>query len=170
MGKKLWDFIEKICYACLSFVWKLQKKELPDSTFQAFMQFVKFGIVGVSNTILAYLLNIGTILLLIPLNVSWDYIAGNLVGFFLSVLWSFYWNSKFVFVAKEGEKRNTGKALLKTYISYGFTGIVLNNILSYIWVDILGISKYIAPAFNLVLSVPINFIINKLWAFKTEKA
>lgn len=166
----MWDFIEKICYVCLSFVWKLQKKELPDSTFQAFMQFVKFGIVGFSNTVLSYLLNIGTILLLRPLNVSWDYIAGNLVGFFLSVLWSFYWNNKFVFVAKEGEKRNAGKALLKTYISYGFTGIILNNILSYIWVDILGISKFIAPAFNLVLSVPINFIINKLWAFKTEKA
>ena len=158
MVEKLWILIEKICHACLAWSWKLGKKDLPDSTFQAFMQFVKFGIVGFSNTVLAYVLNIGTILLLTPLNVAWDYVAGNLVGFFLSVLWAFFWNNKFVFVAKDGEKRSGGKALLKTYIS------------SYIWIDILGISKFIAPAFNLVLSVPINFFINKLWAFKTEKA
>ncbi|MBQ8118389.1 MAG: GtrA family protein [Lachnospiraceae bacterium] len=170
MAEKLWILIEKICHACLAWSWKLGKKDLPDSTFQAFMQFVKFGIVGFSNTVLAYVLNIGTILLLTPLNVAWDYVAGNLVGFFLSVLWAFFWNNKFVFVAKDGEKRSGGKALLKTYISYGFTEVILNNVLSYIWIDILGISKFIAPAFNLVLSVPINFFINKLWAFKTEKA
>ena len=58
---------------------------------------------------------------------------------------------------------------MKTYVSYGFTGIVLNNILSYLWIEKLGISKYIAPLFNLVLSVPLNFIINKFWAFRTKK-
>ena len=61
-----------------------------------------------------------------------------------------------------------GKALLKTYMAYGFTGIILNNILSFIWIDKVGISKFIAPLINLIVSVPLNFIINKLWAFKSE--
>ena len=166
----MWKVIEKICYNCLEFFWKkLLKKELPDKVFISFMQFVKFGIVGVTNTVVSYLLNIGTLFILKPFVVSWDYIAGNMVGFFLSVLWSFYWNNKFVFVAEEGEKRSVWKTLLKTYISYGFTGIVLNNVLSYIWINIFNISKYIAPLINLILSVPINFLINKLWAFKVEK-
>ena len=104
------------------------------------LQFVKFGIVGVSNTIISYLLNIAVLLLLKPYNLSWDYVVGNLVAFFLSVLWSFYWNNKYVFTLENGQKRSIGKTLFKTYLSYAFTGIVLNNILSYVWIELLHIS------------------------------
>ena len=131
-------------------------------------QFIKFGIVGVSNTVISYVINIGILLAMRPLNLGWDYLVGNIVSFLLSVLWSFYWNNKYVFVIEDGEKRSIWKALLKTYISYGFTGIILNNVLSWIWIDIFNISKYIAPIINLLASVPINFIMNKLWAFKGE--
>lgn len=140
--------------------------KISEEKLQGIVQFVKFGIVGASNTVISYVINVLVLLLLKPLNVPWDYIAGNTVAFILSVLWSFYWNNKYVFTVKEGESRNIGRALLKTYISYGFTGIVLNNILSYVWINVLGISKYVAPIINLVISVPLNYIINKLWAFK----
>ena len=73
--------------------------------------------------------------------------------------------STFFYTLKQGV-RNILKALLKTYISYGVTGIVLNNILSFLWIDVLGISKLIAPMINLIFSVPINFLLNKYWAFK----
>ena len=165
----MWKTIEKICRFCLNVIWKhLLKKELSDDMFLAFMQFVKFGIVGVSNTAVGYLINIGTLFLLRPYELSWDYLVGNTVSFFLSVLWAFYWSNKYVFTVEKGEKRSIWKTLLKTYISYAFTGIVLNNILSAIWINGLGISKYIAPLINLVISVPINFLLNKLWAYKTE--
>ena len=131
-------------------------------------QFIKFGIVGVSNTVISYLLNVLVLYALASFNLSWDWLAGNIVAFALSVLWSFYWNNKYVFTLEEGKERSIGKALLKTYISYGFTGIVLTNILSYVWINCFVISKYIAPLINLVVSVPFNFIINKLWAFKAE--
>ncbi len=77
-------------------------------------------------------------------------------------------DNKYVFTIEEGKSRSIGKALLKTYVSYGFTGIILNNILSWIWVSVLCISKYIAPIINLVASVPINFFMNKLWAFREK--
>ncbi len=131
-------------------------------------QFIKFGIVGVSNTVISYLLNVLVLYTLASFNLSWDWLMGNIVAFVLSVLWSFYWNNKYVFTLEEGKERSIGKALLKTYISYGFTGIILTNILSYVWINCFGISKYIAPLINLVVSVPLNFIINKLWAFKAE--
>lgn len=139
---------------------------ISDAMVEALVQFVKFGIVGISNTLISYVLNILVLLSLNSFDVGWDYIAGNLVAFFLSVLWSFYWNNKYVFTLEEGKKRSIGKALLKTYVSYSVTGIVLTNILSYVWIDVLDISKYIAPLINLVVSVPMNFIINKFWAFK----
>lgn len=133
------------------------------------LQFVKFAIVGVTNTVISYGLNILVLVILKPFHLSWDYIAGNVVAFFLSVLWSFYWNNRFVFTIEDGKKRNLVLALLKTYVAYGFTGIILNNVLSYLWVTKLGISKYIAPLINLVISVPVNFMINKFWAFKTDE-
>lgn len=133
-------------------------------------QFVKFGIVGVSNTVVSYVINILVLFALADYGLLWDYVAANIVAFVLSVLWSFYWNNRFVFTVGEGQQRNIGKALLKTYISYSFTGIILNNILSFIWINVFGISKLIAPLINLIVSVPLNFIINKLWAFKTEES
>ena len=139
-----------------------------ENTVDALVQFVKFGIVGLTNTIISYALNVGVLLVLKPYNISWDYIAGNVVAFILSVLWSFYWNNKYVFLLKDGQTRKLWKALLKTYIAYGFTGIVLSNVLSYIWINILGISKFIAPLLNLVISIPLNFIINKMWAFGAQ--
>ena len=93
-----------------------------------------------------------------------DYLVAQFFGFVLSVLWSFYWNRRFVF--KEGaEKVSWPVALLKTYASYAFTGILLNSILSFLWVEYLHIPKLIAPVINLLVSVPLNFILNKFWAF-----
>lgn len=130
---------------------------------------MKFGIVGASNTALSYVLNIVVLLCLKSKNLWWDYIAGNLVAFIMSVAWSFFWNSRFVFCQKSSSIRGCLVTLFKTYLAYGFTGIALNNILSWIWIEQLGISKFIAPLINLIVSVPVNFLINKFWTFKTTK-
>ncbi|MCR5773701.1 MAG: GtrA family protein [Lachnospiraceae bacterium] len=152
------DFIRRVL--------KIFHIRLSEGKETALIQFVKFGIVGVSNTLLSYAINVVILLALSPLKLSWDYFAANVVAFILSVAWSFFWNNKYVFVKKDGEKRNIWAALLKTYISYALTGLVLANVLSYIWIDVVGISKFIAPLLNLIISVPVNFLMNKLWAFK----
>ena len=95
-----------------------------------------------------------------------DYLIAQVIAFVLSVLWSFYWNRKYVFNSEDGEAVPWYKALIKTYISYAFTGLFLNTVLAVLWVQILGISKMIAPIVNLLISVPLNFIMNKFWAFK----
>ena len=162
-AKKAWNWLEHLLYVI---VVKVLHLSVLEKNWTGFMQFVKFGVIGLSNTLLSYILNVIVLLILAPFSVSWDFFAGNIVEFVLSVLWSFYWNNRFVFTVKEGEHRSVWKALLKTYLSYGFTGIILNNVLSWVWITQLGISKFIAPVINLLFSVPINFIMNKLWAFK----
>ena len=139
-----------------------------EKTVDGLVQFIKFGIVGASNTAVSYGLNILVLRILQPYNLSWDYVVGNVVAFLLSVLWSFYWNNRYVFVQKEGEHRSAWRTLLKTYAAYGFTGILLTNILSYFWIDVLEISKYIAPLINMVISIPLNYFINKVWAFRSD--
>lgn len=131
-------------------------------------QFIKFGIVGLSNTLISYVIYIVCLKLfqgmkILPKN---DYLVSSVIAFFLSVLWSFYWNNKYTFKAEQEEERSIWKALLKTYISYALTGLVLNNIFLYIWVQMVELSKDIAPVINLIVTVPLNFILNKYWAFK----
>lgn len=131
------------------------------------IQFIKFGLVGVSNTIVGYVLNLLCLFLLSRYGVCYDYIIANTVSFVLSVLWSFYWNDRFVFIEnKENYRNNRLVRLLKMYMSYAFTGIILNNVLSYVWISVLGISKLIAPLINSAVGVPINYLINKKWTFE----
>lgn len=165
MGKTIYGFIEKIYMFFVELLFKIIKKDLTDKKRQTFKEFLQFGLVGVSNTIISYLLYVVTLLLVSKSGVKFDYIIANIVSWLLSVLWSFYWNNKFVFKKEEGEKRNIWAALFKTYVSYGFTGLILNNILSVLWISVLHISKMLAPIINLVISIPINFFMNKLWAF-----
>lgn len=165
-----WNYIEKIVRTVLAILLKIVGKELSDEMFEGIMQFIKFGIVGVSNTVISYILYVGS---LVFLNCAggigkYNYLIAQIIAFILSVLWSFYWNNKMVFVLEDGKQRSLWKSLVKTYISYSFTGLFLNSFLLILWVDIIGISEFIAPIINLFVSVPLNFIINKLWAFKEQ--
>lgn len=128
-----------------------------------FLQFIKFGVVGLSNTAISYAIYTALVYF------SVYYIAANTIAFIISVLNSFFWNNKFVFTKNKGEKRNTGKTIIKTFITYSFTGLILSNILLYLLVNTANISKYIAPLFILAVTIPLNFILNKFWAFRTSR-
>ncbi len=156
---------ERLYNTCQKILVMLRLKD-SEGKAKGLVQFFKFGIIGVSNTAISFALNIAVLKGLEPFAVTWDYIAGNCVAFFLSVLWSFYWNNRFVFHKEQSGQSVALKRLLRTYIAYGFTGIVLNNALSWLWIGQFGISKYLAPLINLTVSVPLNYLINKFWAFR----
>lgn len=172
IGEKLWNLIETIVRGIFGAVFQLFGVDFTEEQWDSLLQFVKFGLVGVWNTVFSYAINVGCLLAFQKMGVlgtaNLDMYVANTIAFILSVLVSFLLNSKFVFTLEEGQSRNFWKALFKSYLSYGFTGIILNNVLAYLWVDILGISKFIAPLISLVIAIPINFLMNKLWAFKTD--
>lgn len=125
------------------------------------MQFIKFGMVGALNTFLSY----GIYFLFLKLGVY--YIVCNFIAFVITVFISFLLNRKFVF-AKDKEKGCWWKELLRVYASYAGTSLILSSILLGIQVEFLGIPEEIAPFINLVFTIPINFLLNKFWAFKQE--
>ncbi|MBR6903083.1 MAG: GtrA family protein, partial [Clostridia bacterium] len=57
---------------------------------------------------------------------------------------------------------------LKTILCYGITGLVLSPIIK-ILLKNAGIAYYIAAFSSLIITVPLNFILNKFWAFATKK-
>lgn len=134
------------------------------------IQFIKFGIVGVSNTVLSYVLYMVFLKLFeqYALFPAYDYLLSSIMTFFICIAWSFYWNNRFTFRQEDGERRNHRRAFIKTAFSYALTGLLLHNILLYIWIEVMGIAKIAAPLINLIVTVPLNFLLNKFWAFKTK--
>jgi len=137
----------------------LNKNKLKDLT----IQFIKFGTVGAINTVLSYLItNISYYILNLHEQLS------NIIAFVITVFISFVLNSRFVFKENK-EQRSFWKSLIKVYASYSITGLFLMAILLYIEEQILGIPHYIATLMNLIVTIPINFILNKFWAYGEGK-
>ena len=61
MGKTIYGFIEKIYMFFVELLFKIIKKDLTDKKRQTFKEFLQFGLVGVSNTIISYLLYVVTL-------------------------------------------------------------------------------------------------------------
>lgn len=130
---------------------------------ESIIQFIKFGMVGAINTILSYFItNVGYYLINLHEQIC------NIIAFIITVFISFLLNNKFVF--KEGNKnRSFVKSLLKVYASYSITGLFLTALLLYIEEQTIGIPHYIATLMNLIITIPINFILNKFWAYRNKK-
>lgn len=136
------------------------------NSLKLIIQFIKFGIVGLSNTIISLAFYYFCIY------IGLHYILANFISFVAGVINAYYWNSRYVFKNQVKENMNDEpggynkiKSIIKVFISYGIT-LCLSTILLYVWVDILNISDKIAPIINLVITIPLNFILNKFWAFQ----
>ncbi|WP_255363894.1 GtrA family protein [Butyrivibrio sp. INlla14] len=160
----LGNIIEKIVFTALALIGiKATEKKLT-----TIRQFIQFCIVGVSNALVSYVINIITLTLQRPLGFRYDYMVANVTAFVLSVLWSYHWNNRYVF-AEGADKRSRKKTLLKAYATYAFSGIVLNNALSTLWIRVIGFSKYLAPLLNIPFSMPVNFLISKFWTYREKR-
>ena len=168
-------------------------KKSENSKRGAIIQFIKFGIVGVSNTLVNY------IVYLIFFSIGVPYLIANALGFIISVLNAWFWGSRFVFKEDETkQKRVWWQVLLKTYASY-LLGFFINSFLLWVWVDVLNVGQYfgfvgdilngvtgivgmqpkeytaetlsgiVGPIINIFVVVPINFVINKFWAYRQKK-
>jgi len=123
-------------------------------------QLFKFGIVGIFNNIIA----LSVYYIVVFINAKW-YLWGNILGFLISVLNAYFMNSKYVF--KNKETSDSKKQIVKTYIAYGVS-LGLSTLILFVSVEILGISEKIAPFISLMITVPLNFVANKLWIYKEK--
>ena len=126
----------------------------------AFLQFIKFCLVGVSNTLIS--LAVYYVFVFIDERL---YLAGNVAGWIVSVANAFFWNNRYVFSGKDKSLRANLKKLGKTYLSYGVT-FLLSTVLLYVEVDLLHLSVTLSPLFNLLITIPANFFLNKYWTFR----
>lgn len=126
---------------------------------ELFMQFLKFGLVGVSNTAV----NMAIYYFVLWINDDW-YLVGNILGNGISIINAFVWNDLFVFTGNPRDFKSILKRLGRTYVSYSGTA-VLSYVLLWVEVTAFGVSKVLAPVLNMVVTIPLNFLINKFWSF-----
>ena len=155
-----WHIILLYCIVVIRIFYEEYVEIKDKEVWQNILQFVKFGLVGVSNTLISYIIYVA-------LNaIGVNYVVASIIGFTVSVANSFYWNNKYVFKEEGEKKRSIWKTFAKTYISYAGTGLILSNILLVLFVEVCHIHKLIAPLLCYVITIPMNFLINKFWAYK----
>ena len=126
-------------------------------------QFIKFGIVGLSNTIIS--LGVYEVCLYLGMH----YLPADALGLVISVINAYYWNNRVVF--GDGQKKPFShhvRMYFKSRAAYG-GAFVLNQLLLVLWVEIVGIPEWLAPFINLAVTIPINFLVNKYWTFGKKK-
>lgn len=142
----------------------LWNRLMENSWARRLWQFVKFGIVGLSNT----LISIGVYQLCVHV-LGWNYLAANACGLAISVVNAYYWNNRVVF--GQGEKKPLGQHVLgylKSLTAYGGT-FLLDSALLVFWVEAVHTGETLAPFLNLCVTIPLNFLVNKYWTFRKKK-
>lgn len=164
MMDKIKNLMIKITKTILQKIFRIFGRELSEGFWNVCVQFIGFAVVGVVN----FLVNYVTYALFLYLHCN--YHVANIAAFIVSVFNSFYWNNKYVFKQDNDGQRSWWKTLLKTYVSYAFSGLFLTELLLYIEINIMGLPEIAGPAINLFITTPINFVMNKFWAFRGNQS
>lgn len=131
---------------------------MTDEQWQGWEQFIKFALVGCSNSLVCLVV---CYVVLLGLGEK-QYLLGQTLGYIAAIFNSFFWNNKYVFSDHKGNKKAAfGKMCACNVIVY-----VLQMGVLYLLVDIMIVSEWIAPVLTIVIALPVNFLLNKFIAFR----
>lgn len=157
------------------------------SGHKSLKQVLGFLAVGGFNTVLNYAIYCAIVA------AGGHYLAASITGWVISVFSA--WLFQYFLVFREGgvdSPQPWWQALVKTYLAYGFTGFVLTNALLVLMLDVAHIevlfeplfvmgdffifgsarqaAEYVAPLVVMVINLPLNFLLNKFWAYGKKDA
>ena len=119
---------------------------------------IKFSIVGVSNTLLNF------VIFILLNNIGINYMIASIIAYSISIINSYFWNSRLVF---KYDNKNKRSVIIK-FIILNLIGLSINTLLMAILVGVLAIKKMVAMFIVTLLVMCINYILNKIWVFKKE--
>ena len=158
-------------------------KFIKSEKVQSLIQFVKFCIVGVSNTAISYgidilcyyiifansnfsfIINVLTAFGVTATSKAVKTVIASILAFIISVTNSYFWNNRFVFKSGSKTFKDHCKIYCKTFLCYGITGLIISPIIKVILTN-LGIAYALSSFASLIITIPLNFLLNKFWAFK----
>jgi putative flippase GtrA len=122
------------------------------------VQFVKFGIVGVSNTLLTF----AVYTLLLKVFDVW-YLAASAVGFMVGATNGFLLNRRWTF------REHVGDALTPLrWATVQGCGLGINEGLLFLFVSEVRLDKLVGQALAIVVVTTTTFFANRAWTFRTH--
>lgn len=158
--KYLWTWLMRFCHCCIQLVAKPFHIKITDENWVVWEQFFKFALVGVSNAVVTILVYDVVILAF----GEHTYLAGQTVGYIAGIFNSYFWNSRYVF--SKGEQKRV-QSFVKMCTCYGIT-FFFQMALLYLLVEYGSVSAFLAPLIAIFLITPINFFLNRFWAFQKK--
>lgn len=137
---------------------KTQKNGKIETLKSHILPMIKFGIVGVSNTIIDF------VVFYLLSFVILEYLAKG-ISFALSVINSFIWNRWWTFQ----KKGKATKIEMAKFLAVNLLTLCINLVFYWIWRDLLGLGKI----WSFILTAPFvtltNYILNRFWVFTKEQ-
>lgn len=118
-------------------------------------QFMKFGVVGV----IAFVIDYGTMVFLTEV-FGVPYLASTTAGFIVSVIFNYLASMRFVFVHKEDMSR---RREFIVFVVLSTIGLGINDLLMWVFVDMVAIDYRISKIGVTVLVMVYNFITRKIF-------
>ena len=129
------------------------------SRFPAVYQFIAFGLIGTSAVVV---LLIGYYL---SLWAGLDKQLANFIGYMLCTAYQYLLNFVFVFGSQETKRAGTAVKFFALYLAmYAMSAGLL-----YVFVDLLHVSKWLAPVLNSLATTLPSFFGSKYWVFRKPK-
>lgn len=125
-------------------------------TLKEFILFILGALIGSGVMFGVYYL-----LLALGVPYAWSYAA----GFAASIVANFFVNKYIVFRASQQSGKQAAGSFAKTAAVYG-VAFVMSELLLRLFVETAGMSDKIAPLLAAFLTTPVNYLLNKFWAFK----
>ena len=123
------------------------------------LQLVRFGLVGGFG----FALNLAVYAFCVHV-IGIDYHAAAVVAWLVAVLNNFVLNRHWTFDAGDGRVHfQAMRFLVVSLVAFGVSLLLLT-----LFVEAAGIAKVPAQALAVAISMPLNFLGNKLWSFRSE--
>lgn len=120
-------------------------------------QFIKFGLVGVSSTVIDW-----GIFYILNLSFGVYYLTAKVLSFSVAVINSFTWNRRWTF---RSQNPNRSQEFLK-FLIIALIGLFLNAFIMYLAVSIFHSRKIIGLIFATGIVTFWNFLANKFYTFR----
>lgn len=122
--------------------------------------YVAYGIVGVSATLVDYLCYIG-----ITRSHPWfreQYLVANALGFCIAVWWGYYWHRRVTFRAQHGDH----KKQFPRFVVVALVGLAVNSVALWVTIDSLHIYDILAKLLAIGVTAMWNFNAQRFWTFR----
>lgn len=123
-------------------------------------QFVIFGIIGISNTAVDF------IMFWLLIQTSLHYVIANIVAYAVGMLNSYLWNNSITFKSRRGNDQNIAVKRITRFIVWNGLMLLLSSALIYAVVEYMHWHALISKLVVTVVILVIQFLGSKKWVFK----